>query len=85
MERRVSSPGVSLWQLFFFCRMPPVAYALSVKPSIIGKASVEKSSPREASVEKARIGKARVGTAALGRPSRAKLGRLLVGSGRSLA
>jgi len=41
--------------------MPPLAYPLSVKLSIIGKVSVEK---------------VRVGTGPLARPSRAKLGRL---------
>jgi len=50
--------------------MPPVEYALSVKLLVIGRASVERVC---------------VGTGALARPSRAKLGRLLVGGGRSLA
>jgi len=47
--------------------MPPLAYPLSVKLSILGKVSVEKV----------------VGTAAPARPSRAQLGRLSVGSGRT--
>jgi hypothetical protein len=83
MERRASPPGVSLLQVFFFCRRPRVAYPLSVKGSVVGNAGVEKTRAGKAGGEKARIGQARVGTAALGRPSRAKLGRLLAGGGRS--
>jgi len=84
MERRACLPGVSLLRAFFFCRVPSLAYPLSVKLSIIGKASAET----------ARVdGNGCVGTAApsassgqaLGRPIRAQLGRLFTGSERSPA
>jgi len=53
--------------------MPPVAYPLSVKLSAIGKVSVERVC----------VESVRVGTGAPARPSRAQLGRLSVGGGRS--
>ncbi len=58
---------------FFFCRMPPLAYPLSVTLSAIAKDAKD-------SVEKVRVE-----TGAPACPSRAKRGRLAVGSGRSPA
>ena len=66
MERRASSPGISLFRRFFFCCTPPLAYPLSVKLSIIRKVSVEK---------------VRVGTAAPAHPSRAPRARSLSSCG----